>query len=484
VLGERIALADEARRHRVPEDGWLELEVRWPAPTLVHVKDEQGRELDGIRVFQVAGWESSIPANLWQGLETREMATSPFNVPPSETCAGARRTLFAIRAGFAWGSVQLDLQRSGDKELRLRPAGEIELALLGCPGEPGTILTMDGFGARTRFTLDLASQRITGLAPGHYSFQATNPEASLETRYRGQARGIVTAGGSTRVALHLRSDLALEVPLSGVVVVPPAWNLDSFELVLESLDLQADGRHAEFRVERSTMTLVDAKPGEYRWSVPAAPAGGYSACIEPLTYTTVFTACPTVPADARITIPPPREIFVRCIEAGTEQDVPNLRLYWNLRRAEGVHGGSLESATWDETLELHRFRAPEGVIEVGCFSHSAWRPAHGTVEAGAGRNELTLRLERACGLRLKVREGDNDFHDLLSLRARLVPAEGQPDASGWRIEDGGITLSRNDPGLYTLTVSAPYGFEPIPDASVRLAKGIFTEHVVELVRLP
>ena len=103
-----------------------------------------------------------------------------------------------------------------------------------------------------------------------------------------------------------------------------------------------------------------------------------------------------------------------------------------------------------------------------------------SLDAGPGTHELTLKLQRASSLRVTFREGDALLSTWEVPRVDLIPLEGQSvrQSSG---STPGARFFQQACGAYRLEVVAPE-FEPVPATTVRIAEGVVTEHVIELVR--
>jgi len=90
---------------------------------------------------------------------------------------------------------------------------------------------------------------------------------------------------------------------------------------------------------------------------------------------------------------------------------------------------------------------------------------------------------RQCGSKPILRDGTTVIPWELDEKIKLVAAEGQKNSRETRSIGGGVvTLSRLQPGLYTLKLPQIPGYLPVPDEMVRLETGVVIEHVVQLVR--
>ncbi|MSR61353.1 MAG: hypothetical protein EXS08_02740 [Planctomycetes bacterium] len=489
-LGGRRAVCGEDTSERIalPEDGWLALSARWPSASLLSVRDrESGRELAPVFLTEVSGWPESQCGHPGPAAASeRDLGPSPVTLPPGDSSLGTR-TCYARSPGYAWGRIEIDEQRGGERILLLERAGELEVELLGTVGAAGTRLRLFGSEHAPAFEAEVhAAGRVLveALPVGPYRVKAEIGDYWRDPLVLAEAEAEVVAGGRARVSLTLKElEPRRKVPFEGTLVLPAAWELGEFELAFELLDTPLDGGDGRFSLASSAMEPEGDPPAAYRWSAPAVQPGRYEVELDELAFHAVLTVGDAGLRDARVVVPPPCEVLVRCIEDDTGVEVTSESVSWYCAMPEGLYGWSHERAEWDEALRRWRIRAPQGEVVVGVYG-STYAHASETVQARAGTNEVELRLARPTGLRVVLRDGTTEIPWADGAFPELEPLEGQPDFRSSSSGGGTITLHKKEAGRYRLEVPVVPGYEPVPAVEVTLTKGVVTEHVVELVRKP
>lgn len=491
-LGNRQAVFEKSINERIdlPRDGRLELRVTWLADTWLHVRDrESGRELAPVLVAEVNGPESNLghPGAAARG--ARDLGPSPVRIPPgASTFAPPTRIVHVRSPGYAWGRIELEAGRNGERFLELDPGGELDVHVSGSAGDPGARIRLRG--ADSQPLLELAfptasSVVIDGVPAGRSSVRAEIGDWWPEPLVLGEVEATVVAGERTSVALRVEPVAALQlVPLSGELALPAAWKLEGFRLQFELLDTPLGGDDGRFAIPRSRMEPVGESGDLLGWRVPDVQPGRYVVELDELAFSTALDVPPAGLRDARIEIPAPCDVAVRCVDADTGADVKSERVSWTCALPEGVNAWSSKPAEWNPKTERWEFRAPIGSLQLSTEQSSYASPWRETFEAHAGRNEFVLRLERLCGLTAILRDGDAVIPWEDDDPPELVPAEGQEEYYSWTRNGRSITLHQTQPGHYRLKVPAVDGYEPVPDELVRLEKGVVKEHVIQLRRLP
>jgi hypothetical protein len=78
-------------------------------------------------------------------LEELELGPSPVVLPNEHVMT---KKAFRVRSpGYAWGTIEVDLERGGEFLLELDPEGALEVALFGEIVEAETFLRLDGNGS-------------------------------------------------------------------------------------------------------------------------------------------------------------------------------------------------------------------------------------------------------------------------------------------------------------------------------------------------
>ncbi len=489
-LRERVASygsGEFTERLAVPDDGWFELRVRWARPSVLSVRDrETGAELAPVLLAELTGAAHAHPG---PGAHGRDVGPSPVALTDVAE-SGARLRTYAVRSpGYAWGRIDIDEERGGERVLALERGGDLEVVLTGAP-EDGARLRLFTESAFPEYEFDVTGPvlRIDALVPGAYRLRVERVET-----FQGMERALVlgedsveiVAGGLARGTIALRApERSAGVPLAGVLVVPAEWELGDFELGFERLDGTGDAseaRGAHFTIVRSEMQPEGRPPETFHWSMPEVVPGTYEVTLDDVGFTAVLAVGASGLRDVRIVVPPPAEVRVRCTDGERELPPTGLRVDWHAALPEPVTSWSSQTATFDAALQRFVFRAPAGDVLVSAQGTGfAWKTETFAVRAGV--NELTLVLKRTAGLRVLLRDGANEIPWGNDQRPRLVAAEGQRTGEATTSGGGHVTLYRDAPGRYTLIVPEIPGYEPVPEQSVQLELGEVKELVIELQR--
>jgi hypothetical protein len=469
----------------VPASGWLELLARWPTDSILHVRDRiSGRELAPVLVVTIDDWlmgEFGHPGI--KAGAARDLGPSPVTLPRNTLREGPN-PLFARSPGYAWGRIEIDQARGGERFLLLDQAGELEVEIVGTVSDLGAKLRLYSSEFTPIFEQEIVGETrvsIEDIAPGSYRVTAQVGEFFKDPLVLGEATAEVVAGGNTRVELVLAAQAKrVTVPLAGTLFLPEEWKLDEFQLELELLDTPLGGWDGHIPIGSDEMVVT--APGVRSWKAGPVQPGRYEAKLGELAFSTVFEVGPSGLTDARIEVPPPCEILVTCVDDDTGAEVTSEPVDWHCAIPEGVHGWSSEDSTFDESLRRWRIRAPIGRIRIETLA-SEYLDATTEIDAHAGTNEVELRLARLTGLTLVLRDGTTEIPWSDSMEATLVPTEGQEQYESTRWGNGSITFLRKAPGAYELRIATIPGYEPIAPIAVRLAKGVVGVQGIELVRV-
>jgi hypothetical protein len=128
LLGNRVAVAEQAAALKVPADGRIELRVRWLAGLLLHVRGrDTGLELENVFLYELPLADRGSPADaLHPGSEAkakeRAVGPSPVRFDVNESAWLGPRVFYARSPGYAWGRIELDPRENVEPTLLLDPA--------------------------------------------------------------------------------------------------------------------------------------------------------------------------------------------------------------------------------------------------------------------------------------------------------------------------------------------------------------------------
>jgi hypothetical protein len=491
-LGDRAAVSGPGFESQFewPADGWLDLTARWPIASLLHVRDrESGREIAPVFLVDGNSWPQSEFVHPGPAPNAKDLGPSPVQLPATDAPMFGMRTVHARSPGYAWGRIEIDEQRGGERILLLDRGGDLEIVPVGKVGDPGLKVRAYGSDYVPVFELPLRPDRtvvVESLAAGSYRVKAEIGDYWSEPLVLGEAKVDVVAGTRASVTLTLKDPgPRAAVPLEGTLVLPTEWELGAFTLEFELHGTPLGGGDGRFTLESGYMQREGAASSEWRWSKEDVQPGRYEVLLREVSFRAILEVGEAGLRDARVVVPPPCVVLVQCIDEDTGLDVPDANVSWVGALPKGVRGWSNEEAKWDESARRWRFRAPQGEVHVSVHG-GRYARAGEKVQARPGTNDVIVRLGRPTGLRVVLRDGQTDIPWSSSgdRHPQLESAEGQESYSSWSTGGGKITLHKREPGLYTLKVPEIPGFEPVPPVQVRLEKGVEKEHVVELVRKP
>jgi hypothetical protein len=235
------------------------------------------------------------------------------------------------------------------------------------------------------------------------------------------------------------------------------------------------------RFDRVKFEAVPDEPGLYRWSAGLVVPGKYVAKLYEFEYQQVIAVDPLGEKNAKIEIGEPADVSVEVLDAETGQPA-EVDVMWCCKFPEGVSGGSLDDAKWNPSSGRFEFRAPVGEIDLHAGDFCYEDRIH-PLRIHPGKNEHTLRLTRASGVRIRFFDGDLPVSSIPDeYEVTLKPAEGELTERSWGSRGKYLYVAVPAPGLYDLTVKPIEGFEPVPPQRVQVKPKEFLEVTINLVR--
>ncbi len=273
VLGERSAFMVEGPFYRfpIPADRFLALRVRRSAHVLLHVQDrESGRELDTIELFDAThSRESNDHPGIVEASAILHVGSSPIPLTPDGD--GFRRNYCARSPGYAWGRIEVDLMKGGERLLQLDPGGDLEVSIIGGERDPGTFLRVyrqDGRWERVVYESELGDMElvsIESLPAGRCAVRAEIGYWFREPVIVGKTEASIVPRGHVEITLALKAPETVPfVPLEGILVLPTEWEQDDFSISAKLLGTALGGMEDHLTISEWEMTALD--PGVYRWT--------------------------------------------------------------------------------------------------------------------------------------------------------------------------------------------------------------------------
>jgi hypothetical protein len=490
VLGGRSAVAEEEVAGRelrlpIPDDGQVELRVRWFRPLRLFVRDRVTNvDLTEVTVVQADGWPRSDYRH--PGEISAEQILVDSGSSPIEIAAQTERYLpVHVRSpGRAWEVVELDAAEGGDRIVVLGPGGDLDLELDARRIDPGAVVRVrDPIGDVVAELDVLNGDRfvLQGLPTGTLGVSAEIGHPWESPIVLGKSEVEIQTGKRVHLVLPLgTAPTDSSVVMAGEVMIPRAWELQRFLLVVKLLDPPLGGRKADRRLGSDEMRLDTEREGVWQWRLEGQQAGRYEIGVFQLNYSVSLRVPDTGREDIVLEISPPVQALVHVIDKEGHLEAPVEIVLWNCRRPEWSHGGRCDRAEWDEQAHGWRLRAPRGEIELHTDG-GEYRPVAKLVELRDGPNELTLEVQRQYGVLLRLEHEGTAIPWPLGVRVESQPREG---GSGQRSVGSGsapLFLAFDRPGAWIMSVSEIPGYEPIPPFEVTVDPEHRSEHTIELV---
>jgi hypothetical protein len=273
--------------------------------------------------------------------------------------------------------------------------------------------------------------------------------------------------------------------MSGVLVIPAAWEQHRPRLRARSIDAADSRQTRAVRIEKAPS--VDGSD-VWRWRLAGTPVGRYQLrCMDPL-----FAIEVDLPvegrADIRMEIPPPAEVSVLVVDSVSGLPIDADSISW-------VADLSLSSTAWDSKPNVVErdpksqefvFRCVPGKIELDSVEdHTRFSTARLEAEITAGRNALVVKRVPPGRVCLSLWDGaepvqggfkDIEF-DLVAIRTSCMDRGikwGMTKTAG---------VFEAYPGSYTMRVTEPPVGYALPDEqSVEVVAGQTTDVVIRLTR--
>jgi hypothetical protein len=461
----------------VPESGVLDIRARWPRASTLHVRDAAtGRELPDVDVVRGRDWLSTPSIRGSSPIDVMKLLKLESVDHVETVCVGS--------SGFGWARIDLDLANGGERFVDLVAGGGIDVHLAGDSIARGWRLqvasTGDNLGvvARRLFAND-REFAIDGLGPGTYLVSVLDEDGQREPTVVASKTAEVAAGSRTRVELLLEPPPSTpSVRVAGVLRVARAWHAKPASLAVESLDDSGEGKRVACAVEEPRR---EDDTDVFAFHADAVRPG---RCVLRLDQP-IYTFAADVPDGGRedlvLEVPPPAHVSLRVVDASSGEDFRGAEVRWNPRRPDGVNSGSVEDAPCDPATGRYEFDAPVTAIVVQA-AHPSIAPAGLVLDVHPGSNECTLTVERACGVRLHVVEGDATLPWRSDWRVRFAALDSDGRLCGSMQSNGEFQVSFTRPGRYRMTFAKPPEYRDVPNAEVLVEPGKFTDVVVHLER--
>ncbi len=506
-LGGKPAFCD-GKRISVPGDGKLAISAHWPRKAFLRVLDATTRiDLEGVVLVPEHPSQSNRdmphpgnhPSASLLTAETRSPVDLAKLISGSDD-SNWRMNYWVRASGYAWGRIELDLRLGGERTLALKPAAQLEVKLVGELPSTGWVLRLyprqpeEGEKAKTLrsrgelhpvFEVKPEPDRATavdGLEPGDYRLTAEAGSWWKAPKAMGETFVTLEAGRKTQSTLKITAlpPKPESVPLAGTLYVPPAWGSVRPDLTLEALDNEEIGEN-EIRGRQDLQAAsISGTPGRFIWDAGEVPPGRYKIEVGldalSIEWDHFVKVGPGGDKGVRIELGEPAEVAVRVVDEKTGLDVTVEQLEWHMEvRPEA--GGWSDNEVKEKKGNTFVFRAPVGPITIGSDSEE-YVTSTQEIDVRPGRNDVTLKVTPACGIRFRALEGQSRVPWNDDWEVELRAKSGAGEAVGWRWSGGVHTITLTEPGVYIVTFPDRDGFAHVPEREVEVEPRTFTDITV------
>jgi hypothetical protein len=475
----------------IPPDRFVALRVRWPRASVLFVRAaDTGRELDGIELlsnFRYPEGEGAHPGRVRERNVVASDARSPIELALEPGGWNVEKAYFARAPGYAWGQIEIDHSRGGDRWLELLPAGDLAVSFRGSEPAKGALLVL-ARGEEHEPVLELpldgehGEVEVRHLAEGPLTVSVRIGRWFEEHLRLGSGTTEIVAGRETLLVLELAEGPELRVaPLSGTLVIPAGWELERPYL---SFDLEGPGlggRDNHFALYSADMRPVAGQPGVFAWSVPEAQLGKYEIELSEPNLSVFVELGPEGRSGVTIELPPPAEVQLRILDAATGLTADIAQIGWGPKRNRTTGSWSSSLVSRDERTETFRFIAFEGEIEVHPSGIGYGRPRE-VFRVREGLNELTMRVERQAGVLVVLKDGNAIVPWPSGARVYPERIDGDPGGWGMSTTSEGRRFTVPVDGLYRISIPDIDGFLPVPPLELRMTTADERTVEVPLVR--
>jgi len=434
------------------------------------------------RLEQHGGPQDSHPGPHFPSSFCMRGAPSPVRLPR----AAGTRAYWVTADGYAWSFVNVDHDAGGEREVRLEPAGRLEVQVTGF--EPDLQVQLRVYArdveraAASALLNEGGRQAFNGLAIGRYEVRAEIGAPEETRRVLGASAVEIHAQETSHAVVELsNASVPAAVLVTGVLVLPPA----AAALVDLALDVRpADGpalRQGDIkRISRAAMS-VGPRGETLGWTADHLTPGNYVFTVAPVQYAVVVEV-PRAPLEnVRIVVPELAEALVCVRDGRSREPVLDARLRWARAAPAGVAVRGWVESRCDAHSGCVRLVLPRGELSLVASS-----PAHAEhrveVLVGPGDNDVRIDLEPRIPREIVLRERDTliAWSALATCAVRSVGA-GQPQTCE-RSASGEMRVYFDEPGLYEILIGPLAGYRQPEPIVVSVERAAREPIVVQLVR--
>lgn len=405
------------------------------------------------------------------------------------------QTFWAKATGFAWQPIKLDTTSDTKRIVRLPPGGSVSVSLEGGevpyrsrlrvrrPGAAKTDVPIAEVSVAAKQTYGLlggfpfiepGKTLVEGLPVGDWSLTLEEGEWSDPIVMGTAAVTIITgATASATIRVHPTQASRLLAPIAGSLVLPKSWGT--------AIRLEITSRERITSSRRSAISLPFARMknsanSTYSFDAGQLLVGDYQVCVHGTQYRTQFSLPASGRQDLVITVPEPRFVRLRIVDAETNRDVQAaVDLSW-FSKPKGW-AGHCSAEHMVGTRLGYQCTAPVGPITFR-VRPVGYRAKEQTFEVREDPNEFVMRVQRDCGVALVLKDGNNTVPWPDNHIAKLTDSTGKSVVAHCY----GNRISAMRPGECTLVVPRIQGYDPIAKQVVVVNAWQYTTVEIQLRR--
>lgn len=461
------------------DDALIVLQARWLDPLRLRVLgDDTGADLADIRVVRMSDWmrdECTHPGNTDITIVLAH-GTSPLLVPNDQRIDEVR---FWVHApGYAWNQIVLATAERGERTMRLVPGGDVDVTVVGTPPAGSVLRVRKDNDDGTPFTecaLRGSTTRIEALPAGRWQLALEKGKWFQDPVVSGTTTVDVTRGtiGAATITVNAPTRPPI-VHLQGTLQLDAEWGE---KVTVEFEPMRSLRAWVENSVDLPLSQMTPLGDGRYRFGPVPATAGRYGVIVRGCEHRVVVDVGPADPTEIDIVVPPPQLVRVRLLDAVTGAAILGRAPSWYRHPPEGWDIGWGHTQCSDAVDGWYELRAGLGPIAIHVDAEGyAFTTETRTVVAG--RNEFELRLPRACGVLLSLKDGDVAIPWPDHLFVQIENVVTKTSAAYW----SGNRIATKEPGEHTLRFPPLDGYEPIPERTVLVNPGEWATVEIALKR--
>jgi hypothetical protein len=272
--------------------------------------------------------------------------------------------------------------------------------------------------------------------------------------------------------------------MSGRVRVPAAWGIDDYQVFakFDGVPLEDDRRHSY--LTRDKLWAVEGAEDTFAFDFGELQTGDYEVRVWAGRGTPLFDLGVSVQlgpegrSDLFLEVSPPCRVLIRLSDAITGEAL-DCDLACRAGGMPSTRGpGSLRLLSVENGVE---FLAPQGELFFASGGEEH-QPVVETVTLVPGLNSFAYQVERACSVRLLLRDGETTLPWSPDWKCRVERVDGGANYHAGSVDGDARTFRLGRPGRYRLSGLELEGFAAPESVEFEAVAGETVERVIALKR--